>query len=105
MRFVYQPAVPCPCLNQTAHASEHPALLLIRKFSLQTRHIALNLKELPNTFETEQNWNRLTKEIQKLFNVSQLSPLALSKRKVRERYVDVLAYLFEQKRIKTIETR
>lgn len=70
MRLVYQPAVLCPYLNQMAHASERQALLIIRKFSLQTRHIALNLKALPNTFEAEQNWNWLTKEVQQLFKVS-----------------------------------
>lgn len=80
-------------------------MLLIRKFSLQTRYIALNLKELPNTFETEQNWNRLTKEVQQLFKVSQFSSLVFFKRKVREEYVDVLACLFEQKRTRAIGTR
>lgn len=105
MRFVYQPAVLCPYLNQTAHASDRHTLLLVRKFSLQTRHIAPNLKDLPNTFQMEQNWNRLTEEVQQLFKVSQFSSLAFFKRKVREVQVDVPTRLFEKKRIKAIETK
>lgn len=49
--FVYESGVSCPYLNQTAQASKHHALLLIRKLSLQTRHIGLCLEEWANVFE------------------------------------------------------
>lgn len=44
MRFGFESVVLCPYLNQTVHASEHHTLLLIRKLSLHTRHIAPNLE-------------------------------------------------------------
>lgn len=55
MRFVYVPGVICPHPNQSAHTSELHALLLLRKLSLQTRHIIPNLEEQVNTFEVWQS--------------------------------------------------
>lgn len=61
MRFVYVPGVKCPHPNQSAHTSELHALLLLRKLSLQTRHIIPNLEEQVDTFEVWQNWKGLAK--------------------------------------------
>lgn len=52
MRFVYASGVLCPYLNQTVHISELCALWLIRKLSLQTKHISPNLEVRVNIFET-----------------------------------------------------
>lgn len=103
MRFVYASGILCPYLNQTAHTSELCALWLVRKLSLQTKHISPNLEERVNKFEAWQIRKGIIKH--KNDAGSHLNLFSFFKSKTRQECVMCDLACLRRKLIKAIEIR